>query len=400
MEYLANTDQLVRDGVLTGDQASEIQARSRETMMTLAINALLVGGIITATLGLIFWLAEPVPVAIAGLLALVAGALVLRRGSDKYRIFGNAAALIGAGMLLGGASIELVKRLEDGAAIYLFLTGGAVTAAAAYAYRRGGEGLQFLTGSIALMGGAVHLAGLIMFEPGGLGATFAYGYSAAVIFGLGLLVDVRLISALAIVPLAQMLDTSTAYFRAAYVFYSPEPALSILQMAAVIALCLWASARFAPRIARHFGVLMMLGFVVLNLCFLVGSLWGDTPGDTLWGISTLSRSDYQDYEAYNAAYEAYRASALSISAGAFSIIWALVLAAVVLWAAINIRRGPLNAALTFAAIHAYTQAFETFGAEPLVFALGGLAAIPVAWGLMQVNASMKAREGMQVSNGS
>ena len=395
MEYLANTDQLVRDGVLTEDQASEIQARSRETMMTLAINALLVGGIITATLGLIFWLAEPMPVAIAGLLALIAGALVLRRGNEKYRIFGNASALIGAGMLLGGASIELVKRLEDGAAIYLFLTGGAVTAAAAYAYRRGGEGLQFLTGSIALMGGAVHLAGLIMFEPSGLGATIAYGYSAALIFALGMLVDVRLISALAIIPLAQMLDTSTAYFHAAYVFYSPEPALSILQMAVLIAVCLWASARFAPRIARHFGVLMMLGFVVLNLCFLVGSLWGDTPGDTLWGISRYSRSDYADYEAYNAAYQAYLANAFTISAGAFSIIWALVLAAVVLWAAINIRRGPLNAALTFAAIHAYTQAFETFGAEPLVFALGGLAAIPVAWGLMQVNTSMKAREAAQ-----
>ncbi len=394
MEYLANTDLLVRDGVLTEDQAREIQVRSRETMMTLAINALLVGGIITATLGLIFWLAEPVPVAIAGLLALVAGALVLRGGIENYRIFGNASALIGAGLLLGGASIELVKQLDEGAAVYLFVTGGLVAAMAGYACLKSSEGLKFLTGSIALMGAVVHLAGLILFEPGGLGATFAYGYSAAVIFGLGMLVDVRVVSALAIMPLAQMLDTSTGYFHAAYVFYSPEPTLSILQMAAVIAVCLWAGARFAPRIARHFGIVMMLAFVVLNLCFLVGSLWGDIPGDTLWGISRYNRSAYADYDAYSTAYEAYRATAFQISAGAFAILWALLLAAVAIWAAMNNRRGPLNAALTFAAIHAYTQAFETFGAEPLVFALGGLAAIPVAWGLMQVNSHMKAREGV------
>jgi hypothetical protein len=252
--------------------------------------------------------------------------------------------------------------------------------------------LKFLTGSIALMGAVVHLSGLILFEPSGLWATLAYAYSAAVIFGLGMLVDVRVISALAIIPLAQMLDTSTAYFHAAYAFYSPEPALSIVQMAAVIGGCLWAMARYKPRQGRHFGIVLMLAFVVMNLCFLVGSLWGDTPGDTLWGISRYARSTYLDYDAYNAAYEAYRATAFEISAGAFAIIWALMLAAVVMWAAMNNRRGPLNAALTFAAIHAYTQPYETFGAEPLVFALGGLAAIPVAWGLMQVNANMKARE--------
>lgn len=391
MEYLANTDELMRDGVLTPEQAHEIQLRSRETMMRLTINVILVGGVIAATLGLIFWLSDPLTVAVAGFAMLIAGTVVLLRRSERLRLFGNAAALIGAGMLIGGIAIELITRLGQGAAGYYFAFGGLGIVMAGYVFCRCGEWMKFLTGALVLMSAVLHIAGLIMFEPDGIWATMAYGYSAALIFGLGALVDIRLVSALAIIPLAQMLDTSTFYVHAAYVFYSPEPALSILQMAVVIALCLWAMSRFEPRIGRHFGVLMMLAFVVMNLCFLVGSLWGDTVGDTIWGVSPYSLSDYPDYESYEAAHEAFLATAYTISAGAFAIAWALALAIVAIWAAMNTLRGPLNAALTFATIHAYTQAFETFGAEPLVFAIGGLAAVPVAWGLMQVNAWMKAR---------
>lgn len=393
MHYLANTDQLVADGVLNPDQATEIETRSRETMVTLAINCLLVGGIIAATLGLIFWLADAATVAVAGALALGAGALVLLRGSETYRIFGNAAVLIGTGMLLGGGGAELLQRMELEAAPYFLSLGGMVMAGALALYARGRDVTRFVSAAVLAMGTAMHLAGLMMLEPGGVALTLSHGYAAVLIFAVGALIDVRVISGLAVVPLAQMLDSSTGYFRAVYVFYSPEPTLSILQMGVVIGLCLWAVARLAPRWGRHFGTLMMLAFIVMNLCFLVGSLWGDFPGQTIWGVARYDQGVYGDYETYLATREAWEAAALHISAGIYSIAWALVLVAVAVWAAFGNRRGPMNAALTFGAIHAYTQAFENFGVEPAVFAIGGLAAIPLAWGLMRLNAMMKARAG-------
>ena len=52
----------------------------------------------------------------------------------------------------------------------------------------------------------------------------------------------------------------------------------------------------------------------------------------------------------------------------------------------------VNTALTFAAIHAYTQLFESFGDEPLAYFIGGLAAIPLAWGLWRLNGWITAKQ--------
>ena len=48
--------------------------------------------------------------------------------------------------------------------------------------------------------------------------------------------------------------------------------------------------------------------------------------------------------------------------------------------------------MTFGGIHAYTQMFESFGDEPLAWALGGLAAIPLAWGLWRLNQHLAERQ--------
>ncbi|MFT7059052.1 MAG: hypothetical protein ACJASV_001559, partial [Pseudorhodobacter sp.] len=34
----------------------------------------------------------------------------------------------------------------------------------------------------------------------------------------------------------------------------------------------------------------------------------------------------------------------------------------------------------------YTQAFEIFGDDPLAYVIGGLVAVPLAWGLWRLNA--------------
>ncbi len=64
MPYLADADALVADGIITLAQAQEIALRSRSALVALAINALLCAGVLAATLGLVAYLGEPVPVAV------------------------------------------------------------------------------------------------------------------------------------------------------------------------------------------------------------------------------------------------------------------------------------------------------------------------------------------------
>jgi len=387
MFAVADTDRLVADGVITAEQSREIEARARTAMVTLAVNAVLCFGIVAATLGLIFWLASATAVAVSGTLALAAGLLILARGREVYSMFGNAAALIGAGMLIGGACFELLDKYEDVAG-WVMLFGGLIpVAVAGHAMIAGGLTARFVKGSILLMGVAAHLSGIgVLLDQHdilGLGKALFMLYAAIAIVGAGWLTDVRLITALAIVPFAQMLDTGTGYFHAAYVFYSPEPTLTILQMTVLIMACIWVAKLQPERIARHARILAMLGFVTANLSALVGSLWGDRVGERMWG--PRYRDFDNDWEAYQTALEVFRESTVYLPEGFYSIAWALVLVAMIAWAAHKNQRGLFNAALTFAAIHAYTQMFESFGDEPLAWVIGGLGAIPLAWGMWRLN---------------
>ncbi|AHD02689.1 hypothetical protein [Leisingera methylohalidivorans] len=388
MHAIADTNALVEEGILTPDQAREIEGRSREVMVLLAVNAVLFFGIIATTAGFIFWLADPLAVAVTGILMLGGGLAVLARGKEILRMFGNSATLIGAGMLMGGAGIELADKYEDFAGWVMLPAGALVAAICVWRWRSGAWSTGFVLGTILLMGLAMHLAGIELllqqYEIGSPIRNIVLLYYTLALGLAGWQVDVRFVTALAIAPFAQMLETGTGYFHAAYVFYSPESTLTILQMVLLILLCVWGAARLAERDARHLRVLAILGFVVANLCALVGSLWGDVVGETVWGPGRYS-DGYADWDAYATARDAFRDSALFISEGVYSVLWAAVLAAVIFWAAQRHQRGLFNAALTFAAIHAYTQMFESFADEPLAYVVGGLAAIPLAWGLWRLN---------------
>jgi len=71
MHVIADTEALVADGTLTQDQARVLEARSRDVMVSMAVNAILFCGIIAAIAGFIVWLAEPLA---------VTARLCLRRG--------------------------------------------------------------------------------------------------------------------------------------------------------------------------------------------------------------------------------------------------------------------------------------------------------------------------------
>ncbi len=399
MRAIADTEKLLRDGIIDAAQAQEIERRARREMVALGVNSILCLGIFAATGGLIFWLADPLAVAIFGLLALAGGMAILRRGGEMFAMFGNAAALIGAGMLIGGSIVEL---LENHAAIapeaMLFGGAGLLLANGALFVRPMAQG-RFILGAIFLMGVAAHLSGAVLLlqehEMSGLPRALFYLYASGVIYAAGYLVDIRLVTALAIVPFAQMLDTGTGYFNAAYVFFSPEPTLTILQMGLLIVMLLVLARRSGARMARQAMILVMLAFVVANLCALVGSLWGDVVGETILG------PHWEDFygeggfnsTGYEAARDAFRDRALLISEQAYSILWALALSAMLAWAAMGNRRGLFNAALTFAGIHFYTQLFESFGDEPLAWVVGGLIAVPLAWGMWRLDGWIARRAG-------
>ncbi|MFT5065515.1 MAG: hypothetical protein ACI9TA_001131, partial [Reinekea sp.] len=66
MYYVAETGALVAEGVIKPSQAQEIERRARAAMVALVINTLLIGGIVAAALGLVFWLADAMSVAVVG----------------------------------------------------------------------------------------------------------------------------------------------------------------------------------------------------------------------------------------------------------------------------------------------------------------------------------------------
>jgi hypothetical protein len=396
MHAIADTERLVADGVIDAAQAREIEVRAREAMVTLGINSILCFGIVASTAGLIFWLADAVLVAGFGALAMLGGFAILARGTETYRMFGNAAALIGAGMLIGGGIAELLDKYDDIAHMVLTCIGAIIAGVAGTALQRDAITTRFVTGAIFLMGLVTHLVGVALFlitnETSGIFVSFSYLYAAALLVGAGWLTDVRLITVAAILPFAQALDTGTFYMHAAYVFVSPEPTLSILQMALLVIPCLWIARHWNERTARHARVLAVLGFIVANLCALVGSLWGDVVGETIWGPPSYSDLDLE-WEDYEVLRDTWRASALTISANSYAILWALLLSAGIAYSAFRANRGMFNTALTFAAIHAYTQLFESFGDEPLAYVIGGLAAIPLAWGMWRLNQWITQKQG-------
>jgi hypothetical protein len=394
MAHVIQTEALVKEGVITSDQGNIIARRSRQVMVSLVINAVLCFGIIAAAAGFIGLLADALAVAIVGGLFLAIGATILVKATDVYRMFGTASALIGAGMLTGGASIEILDVFGEQsgglALLVLGLIGAAVTA---LIHRKGVENTGFLTGSILLMTAAMHIGGLYVWagaaEVSGFAVPMIHLYAAVVIFGTGVFIDVRLITALAIVPFAQMLDTGTFYWNAMYAFYSPETTLSIVQLSVAMAACVAVAGLLTDRFRRHTHIFGIMAFIVANLCFLVGSLWGDVVGSHIWGPGYRDYSD--DYQTFSDVKSAFEASALVISEHVYSIVWAILLIAAAFWSANTNRRGIFNAAMTFGGIHAYTQAFETFYDEPLAYVIGGLAAIPLAWGLWRLNDQFEAR---------
>ncbi|WP_138466818.1 hypothetical protein [Poseidonocella sp. HB161398] len=426
MFVIADTERLVADGVLTAPQAAELESRARASMVELAAGLLLSFGILAAAGGVIFWLRDAIAVALCGSAAVAAG-LALRAWAPRLlQLFGTAALLTGAGMLLGGSAAELLWNHPALAGPVMVPAGALVLIACGLLIgKRPGEG--FALSAILLMGLAMHLGGLYRLltplDPqapwhGAVAAGF-WAYAALLLAAAGRITDLRWVTVLAILPFAQILSLGLGTGGGQYLlFMLDDPTIALLQMAALAGLCLLLLPRLGRTGARHAAVLLLAALILANLCAFAGSMAGDTVGSTWFApryadfsapplsadATAAERAQWQEAlraagDRYDAALAAWKDRALTISEGAYSLVWALALAGLMLWSAMGLHRGVFNASAAFAVLHAYAQIFLRFDGQPLAFVIAGLAAIPLAWGARQANRWLAGRAALPQADG-
>ncbi|WP_204114139.1 hypothetical protein [Shimia biformata] len=392
MKVLADTRTLVDEGVISSAQAEEIQRRARDEMVSFVINIVLFSGIIAVIGGTAAFLDDPREFCLLGAVVTAGAAVFLLRGPQVLTLLVNAGAVIGSVMFIGGGMAWIAPDLSDAAA--LVLPGAVIAGLSLAGWVKGPRGLRFLMGWLAFLGLCLHLLGLVGAEAPIAPLWLLYYYAAGMLIAAGIVLDVRLLTVLSLIPLATALSSQTFYVTATYGVVIRESTLTILQMAVVVAGCLWAGANLSERYQRHTRVLGQLSFVWMNIAFWIGSLWGDTVGEGLWRPRRSDvPADATDPEAaYRAMLDAFNANATKISADAFSLAWAVLLAAAAVWAASRGRRKVFNIAVTFGTIHLYTQYFERFHASPGTFIIGGLLAIALAWGVWMANRWLKEKQ--------
>lgn len=398
MKYLADTDALIRDGVLSPEQATEIARRSREELIALAINIVLFCGILAVIGGTAAYLKDEAQLTGLGAAITLAGAAALIKTTEHYRLLANATAVIGACMLVGGAVAWGVNATES--ARFAAILGVPIALGAFAVWRAGPARLRFLAGWMTFLGVAAHLAGLLVEPAGWAPQWLLYHYAGAVLVLCGVALDIRLITSLSMLCFAAALSSRTFYEHGVYAVAVYESTLTILQMAVLALACLWVIGSQPERLGRHATILGRLAFVWMNMAFWIGSLWGDIVGYFLWGPrwSDFSGENYwladnSAKAAFQAARDSFLDGATVISSDAYALVWALVVAGTGLWAAMGARRAVFNTAVTFGAIHLYTQYFERLEATPGMVVVAGLIAIALAYGSWRLNAWLKQRAG-------
>lgn len=387
MRLPVDVEALVRDGVIDAAQAGEMKRRAREDMVALAVNTVLFAGIAAVVGGTAALVTEPAALTALGGLVAALGAGALARMPETYRLLGNAAGAIGAAIFVGGI-LFLVTRAADSLAPAAVL-GLVIVGAAFWAWCRAPSVLRFLAGWLTVLGVGAHLAGVLSAPwAEAVPPWLLWHYAFAVVLLCGVALDVRFLTALALVPLAAALSSRTFYGFATYGVAIYECTLTILQCGTIAVACAGLAPRLVERWGRHARLLGQMCFIWVNMAFWIGSLWGDLVGQFLWGPD---RADFagpegdMDYEAWSAARESFEATLIRVPADAFALVWAVAILGTGLWAALTGRRAVLNIALTFGAIHFYTQYFERFSASPGAFVGAGLIAIAAAWGAWRLN---------------
>jgi hypothetical protein len=223
-------------------------------------------------------------------------------------------------------------------------------------------------GQVCLVIGALMFgAGVVVYGQGSPASSLL----VTVVFALAAIAArSSLLTALAVLAASACLGARTGYGHAMYSLAIFEPTLTVVLFSALALATYQASKRLPADYERLALMASRTSIVLVNFGFWVGSLWGDP----LLLLRGLNGADVRTLFLKPVVPD-----------WLFSIVWALALIAVGVWAARVNRRWLVNVVAAFGAIHFYTQWFEKLGATPVSVLLGGLVMLVVALALWNFN---------------
>jgi iron complex transport system permease protein len=297
MKVTLDLSDLLSRGEITKDEADRLAKLGARDTGSLGVNILLGFGTVAVALGGGFLFPTAQSVIVIGAILFVIGIALILNKQTKWALFAQICITIGALGVVGG-----VSYISDGN-FYVNVTLALGLAVAAFAASSG------------------------------------------------------LLGALAVLQFSIALGSGTAYWHGGYFTWVEQPALTILVLAVMSIALTFAATRLPPASERVAIIMARTGVLMINLAFLVGSIFGDqlVPWDT------------------------------TVEANVFSVVWAVLLIGVGLWGVLSNRRWVVNAAAVFGAIHFYTQWFEYLGPNPLSVLGGGILLIGFGFALRWFN---------------
>ena len=270
-------------------------------------------------------------------------------------------------MIFGALAVAVaVAMLQPGPAV-----GGALALAAlgagAVLRRLGDESWTLLSHALAIGGSLGAGAAFLMAFPELKVATLIVGLFLAAV---ALHFQDHVVAAFAPLAVGSWIGSGAGYWHAVYSVTISQPLVTVLVFAALAA-GLFAWGERSPRGGGVIVTMARVAFVILNMGFWVGSLWGD------------------DFQRAGFTYDAGRQAI--IPAAVFAWAWTAALL-LFLWIGLGSRRRFIsNTALTFAGVHFYTRVFETFGARPWVIVISGVLLVLLAFAFVRFDGWQRAR---------
>ena len=274
-------------------------------------------------------------------------------GSNILLGFGTVAVALGGGFLFPTAQSVIVI----GAILFVIGLGLIINKLVRWA----------LFAQICITIGALGIVGGISFlSDGNMYVNLAL---AAGLAGAAFAAPSALLGSLAVLQFSIALGAGTAYWHGGYFTWVEQPTLTIAVLAVMAIALTYVATRLPTAYERVALIMARTGVLIINLAFLIGSIFGDQKID--WDVDTERL--------------------------AYSAVWAVLLIGVGLWGVMSNRRWVVNAAAVFGAIHFYTQWFEYLGPNPFSVLGGGILLIGFGLALRWFNVKFNKVEARAVA---